>query len=47
DFDWEIASVQITNDRPAKQWFYFLAILLLSLVWFSQKSRQRKESIVA
>jgi TRAP transporter 4TM/12TM fusion protein len=45
DFDWEIASVQITNDRPAKQWFYLLAILLLSLVWFSQKSRQRKESI--
>lgn len=47
DFDWEIASVQISQDRPAKQWFYILAILLLSLVWFSQKSRQRKEELIA
>lgn len=42
DFDWEIASVQIENDRPAKQWFYLLAMMLLGLVWFSQKSRTRK-----
>jgi hypothetical protein len=41
DFDWEIASVQIENDRPAKQWFYLLAMMLLGLVWFSQKSRTK------
>lgn len=43
DFDWEIASVQIENDRPAKQWLYLLALALLALVWFSQKNRVRKE----
>lgn len=42
DFDWEIASVQIKNDRPAKQWLYLIGIALLSLVWFLQKSRIRK-----
>jgi TRAP transporter 4TM/12TM fusion protein len=43
DFDWEIASVQIENERPAKQWFYLLAALLLAVVWFSQKSRTKKD----
>ncbi|WP_299871264.1 TRAP transporter permease [uncultured Cocleimonas sp.] len=43
DFDWEIASVQVKNKtRPAKQWFYLLGIVLLALVWFSQKARIRK-----
>jgi len=46
DFDWEIASVQIANDRPAKQWFYFAALGLLILVWMSQKARIRKESTI-
>lgn len=39
DFDWEIASVQVENDRPAKQWLYIITIILMSLVWFSQKKR--------
>lgn len=44
DFDWEIASVKIENaDRPAKQWMYLLGLILLALVWFSQKARVRKE----
>jgi hypothetical protein len=44
DFDWEIASVQIANEaRPAKQWFYLLAIALLAVIWFAQKGRIRKE----
>ena len=47
DFDWEIASVQVKNERPSKQWFYILAILLLGIVWFSQKYRIRKHSINA
>ena len=44
DFDWEIKSIQVKNqDRPAKQWFYLLALGLLALVWFSQKARIRRE----
>ena len=44
DFDWEIASVKVENaDRPAKQWLYILAAGLLALVWFSQRSRVRRE----
>jgi hypothetical protein len=43
DFDWEIASVQIENDRPSKQWFYLVAIGLLAIIWFAQKGRIRKE----
>lgn len=44
DFDWEIASVKMENtERPAKQWLYILAGGLLALVWFSQRSRVRKE----
>jgi TRAP transporter 4TM/12TM fusion protein len=44
DFDWEIASVQIENDRPAKQWLYIIALVLLALVWITQKARVRKEN---
>ena len=44
DFDWEIASVQVANEaRPAKQWFYLLAIALFAVIWFAQKGRIRKE----
>ena len=44
DFDWEIKSVQVTNEgRPAKQWFYLVALGLISLVWFAQKGRIRRE----
>ncbi len=44
DFDWEIASVKVENtERPAKQWFYLIALALLALVWFTQKGRIRKE----
>jgi TRAP transporter 4TM/12TM fusion protein len=44
DFDWEIISVQVESDRPAKQWFYLLALLLLALVWYSQKRRSNQQS---
>ncbi len=43
DFDWEIASVQIANDRPSKQWLYLIGLALLILVWMSQKGRIRKQ----
>lgn len=42
DFDFQIASVQIENDRPAKHWFYLLAILILGAVIMMQKARIRK-----
>ncbi|MGB0721337.1 MAG: TRAP transporter permease, partial [Gammaproteobacteria bacterium] len=44
DFDWEIKSVQIEADRPAKHWFYIPAILLLLLVAKTQKSRAAREA---
>ncbi len=44
DFDWEIVSVKVENERPAKQWFYILAALLMALVWFSQKRRVARET---
>lgn len=40
DFDWEIASVQVLADRPAKQWFYIPAILLFGLVILMQRARR-------
>ena len=43
DFDWEIASVQVSNNRPAKQWLYLIGIGLLALVIFSQKARIRRQ----
>jgi TRAP transporter 4TM/12TM fusion protein len=40
DYDWEIASVQIKNERPAKQWFFIPALVLFALVWLSQLRRK-------
>jgi TRAP transporter 4TM/12TM fusion protein len=40
DFDWEILSLQIPTDRPAKQWVYLPAFLLLALLIFVQRKRR-------
>ena len=40
DFDWEILSLQIRTDRPAKQWMYFPALALLGLVVIRQRRRR-------
>ena len=40
DFDWEILSLQIPTDRPAKQWMYLPAFLLLALLIFVQRKRR-------
>jgi len=40
DYDWEIASVYIKNERAAKQWFFIPALLLYLLVLLSQKRRK-------
>lgn len=39
DFDWQIASVEIDADRPAKQWFYIPALILLAGVVTLQRRR--------
>ncbi len=39
DFDWQIDSLQVENQRPPRQLMYLPALLLLMLVWFNQKKR--------
>ena len=39
DFDWEILTLQIPSNRPAKQWMYLPAFLLLSCIIFFQRRR--------
>ena len=46
DFDWEVKSVQQKNtERPAKQWLYIPALLLLGVVVMLQ--RRRRDSVEA
>jgi len=42
DFDWEIASIQIEADRPAKELMFLPALGLLALVILLQRARGRK-----
>ena len=42
DFDFVIEGIEVETDRPAKNWFSLLAVILLSLVILSQKTRIRK-----
>jgi TRAP-type uncharacterized transport system fused permease subunit len=42
DFDFEVASIQVKSDRPAKQLFYIPAMLLLIVIVMLQRTRQRK-----
>ena len=39
DFDWEILSMQVPTDRPAKQWMYLPAFFLLGSIIFLQRRR--------
>ena len=39
DFDWEIADIQRKADRPAKQWMFLPALLLLGAVVWGQRRR--------
>lgn len=43
DFDWEIKSVQVQNDRPPKHLMFIPAFLLLILVGWLQRQRHKKE----
>ena len=42
DFDQEILSVQVLNERPPKQLMFIPALLLLALIWFIQRKRSTK-----
>ncbi|TDO99430.1 TRAP transporter permease [Marinomonas balearica] len=39
DFDWEITGVEIENDRPAKEWFFIPAFLILAWIIIRQRKR--------
>jgi hypothetical protein len=47
DFDFEIVSVEVETDRPAKQWFYLPALILLVLIIMLQRGRREKTPTVA
>lgn len=42
DFDWQILELQTPNERPAKEWFYLPALLLLFVVILLQLMRVPK-----
>ena len=42
DFDQEILSLQVPNERPPKQLMFIPALMLLALVWFLQRRRAPK-----
>ncbi len=42
DWDQEILNIQTLTDRPPKQWMFIPALVLLALVWFSQRRRVRR-----
>ncbi len=39
DFDWEIRSLQVEAERPAKQWMFIPALLLLGFIAMTQRKR--------
>ena len=39
DWDQEVVNLQTLTDRPPKQWMFIPALVLLALVWLSQKRR--------
>lgn len=41
DFDWELATVIKKSDRPAAEWFFIPAFLLLSMVLIAQRRRRK------
>ncbi len=47
DFDYEVASVQVETDRPAKQWFYLPALIALGLIIMLQRGRREKTPAIA
>lgn len=40
DFDWEVLSIEVPQDRPNAYWLYLPALLLLGVVWQVQRRRE-------
>ncbi len=47
DFDFEIVSVEVKTDRPAKQWFYLPALIVLGLIIMLQRGRREPTAAAA
>ncbi len=47
DFDWEVVDIQQKADRPAKQWMFIPALILLGFIIKVQKRRKEEEGAVA
>jgi Domain of unknown function (DUF3394) len=47
DFDFEITSVLVTNDRPPQELVWIPALLLLGLIVWLQRRRQTSEAAPA
>ena len=45
DLDWEVTRVEVEAERPAKEWFYIPALLLLGLICWLQLGRERKTKL--
>jgi len=46
DFDWQILKLQVDVERPAKQWMFIPALLLLALIaWFQLKRRKNSTTV--
>ena len=44
----DITAIELpSGTRPAKEWMYLPALLLLALVWLMQRSRLRRERLAA
>ena len=43
DFDWEIVHLEVEADRPAKQWMFIPALILLALVGLIQRRRHARQ----
>lgn len=44
DFDWEIIHLEVEADRPAKQWMFVPALILLALVGLVQRRRYARQT---
>ena len=42
DFDQEILNIQVPSERLPKQLMFIPVLLLLALIWFSQRARKNK-----
>ncbi|WP_445082168.1 DUF3394 domain-containing protein [Candidatus Marithrix sp. Canyon 246] len=44
DFNWEIIRIELEIQRPAKQWMFIPAILLLIFIGYIQVNRRKSST---